>query len=154
MPDEDDNSQDVSDWEVTAPYSTSIVYDTRGNNFLYLEASNPDAGSFDVHTNFTVTRAEIRSDLNPANTRPHTQEELNDMAHYLGSESETIVDDNARRLAKEVIGNERNPIIAARKLYDWELNYIEYHVKDPKPDAQKTMNSTAQQPKMDEAKVA
>ena len=32
---------------------------------------------------------------------------------------------------REIVGDERNPVVQARKIYDWVLGYVEYWVKDP-----------------------
>jgi hypothetical protein len=37
-----------------------------------------------------------------------------------------------RKLANEIVGDETNPVLAARKLYDWVLVNVDYWVKDPK----------------------
>jgi len=142
MPSETDRFQTVSNWKVDAPYPTRIVHDNWGNNFLYMEASNPPAGAVAVNTRFRLTRREEKADLDPSGTRPHTHQELATLAVYLKGSSESVIDADARAMAEKVVGGERNPILASRKIYDAILAHVEYHVKDPKPDAAKTMTST------------
>ncbi|MCK6440569.1 MAG: transglutaminase-like domain-containing protein [Planctomycetes bacterium] len=142
MPDEDDPSQEMSNWNVVSPYPAKVVHDKDGNNFLYVEATNPKAGSFDVTTTFTLSRAEVRSDLDPSKTRPHTNDEIKELAEHLKGSSQSIIDDNARKMAKDAVGNEKNPILASRKIYDAILGYVEYHIKDPMPDKEKKMQAT------------
>lgn len=134
-----DQDQDVVAMNVDAPYETRVVRDTQGNNFLFLEAERPAPGPLTVKTQFTVRRREIRADIDPSKTRPHTSAELISMAPYLRGSNHTVIDDDVRRFAADATGGERNPVIAGRRIYDAVLDRIEYHVKDPKPDAQKTM---------------
>ena len=142
MPSENDSSQQISDWEVDSPYEAEVVYDTQGNNFLYIEAMNPRAGTFEVKTSFTVTRREIAADLDPSKTRPHSQQELAELSQYLEGSAESVIDSNTKQMAKDYVGSETNPLVAARLIYDGILGYMEYHVKDPKSNADKTMGST------------
>jgi len=145
MPSDRDPAQSTRDWEVDvacgSQYSTRIVRDETGNRFLYLEAQNPAAGDIAVKTSFTVERHEVKADLAAA-TRPHTAEELAELAMHLQSTPQTVIDTQARTLAREATQGESNPVIASRRIYDRVLQYMEYHVKDPKPDAQKTMQAT------------
>jgi len=142
MPSEIDRFQTVSSWTVEAPYATRIVHDNWGNNFLYMEASSPPAGLVAVQTHFRLTRREVNADLDPSRTRPHTAEELETLTVYLKGSSESVIDADARAMAEKAVGGERNPILASRKIYDAVLAHVDYHVKDPKPDAEKTMTST------------
>ena len=142
MPSRRDPHQRVSDWRVTAPYPTRVVRDTRGDEFLYMEAEQPAPGRIEVVTTFTIERQEVRANLNPGKTRPHTPAELASMAADLAPSSQSVITPGIRDLATQAVGGERNPILASRRLYDAVLERVDYHVKDPKPDARKTMNSS------------
>jgi len=145
MPSDKDPAQSTSDWKVEValdtPYTTRIVRDETGNRFLYLEAPQPPAGDIAVKTSFTVERQEVKADLAAA-TRPHTAEELAELAMHLQSTPQTVIDTQSRTMAREATRGESNPVIASRRIYDRVLAYMEYHVKDPKPDAEKTMQAT------------
>ena len=142
MPAEDDPAQTISDWRVEAPYATRIVTDDHGNHFLFLEADRPPAGSIAVTTTFRIVRDEVRRPVDPALTRPHTELELAELSEYLEPSSQSVIDEDVRRMARAAVGDDRNPVSAARKLYDAVLDHVDYHVKDPKPDVLKTMNAS------------
>lgn len=142
MPSRQDPDQTVSSWKVESPYPTRIATDNWGNEFLFVEADNPKAGTFDIVTTFDIARSEVRADLDPAKTRAHTEAEKKELAKYLEGSSQSVIDANARAMARDAVGDETNPILASRRIYDAILERIEYHVKDPKPDCAKTMNST------------
>jgi hypothetical protein len=145
MPCDRDPAQSTSDWKVecslATPHTTRIVRDEAGNRFLFLEADAPPTGDFTVKTSFTVERQEVSADLAAA-TRQHTPEELQELSMHLQSTPQTLIDTQARTMAREATQGESNPVIASRRIYDRVLQFMEYHVKDPKPDAQKTMQAT------------
>lgn len=142
MPSESDSQQRITNWRVDAPYPTREVHDERGNNFLLLEASRPPAGMIVVSTAFDIERKEVRAAVDPAKTRPHTEAELAALAADLAPSSQSVITPEIRAMAANAVGNERNPIRVARLLYDAVLEHVDYHVKDPKPDAAKTMKSS------------
>lgn len=142
MPARNDDAQKVLRWKVEAPVATRVVKDTRGNEFLHLEAASPRAGTLEVRTTFRVERAEVTCPTNPALTRPHHPEELARLSEHLKPSSQSVIDDDVVRMARAAVGDDKNPISASRKLYDAVLDHVEYHVKDPKPDSEKTMKSS------------
>jgi hypothetical protein len=64
------------------------------------------------------------------------------LAHYLQPNKHVIIDGDIRKLALQIVGNEQNPVLAARKLYDWLLENVEYWVKDPKNKKASPVGST------------
>ena len=142
VPCPDDPDQRVVSFDVDSDYPTRRVRDTRGNEFLLVEAASPPAGPLTVVTRFTIARDEVNAATDPAATRPHTAAELAALSADLQPSSQSVIDDDVRRMAREVVGDERNPIAASRRIYDAVLAKVEYHVKDPKPDAEKTMQAS------------
>lgn len=146
MPSDCEPAQSVSGWnaevDLDVPHETRVVRDELGNRFFFLEVDDPPAGEFAVRTRFTVDRKEVNAKLDPAATRPHTEVELSKLSQHLRPSSMSVIDSNARTMARTAVGDETNPILASRRIYDAVLEYMEYHVKDPKPDAAKTMSST------------
>ncbi len=146
MPSDLEPAQKTRKWRVDvgleSAHTTRIVRDETGNRFLLLEAENPTGGEFSVKTSFSIVRQEVKANLDPAATRSHDAAERVELAQYLKGTSQSVIDTNARTMAREATQGESNPILASRKIYDAVLDYMDYHVKDPKPDAQKTMNST------------
>ncbi len=124
--------QKVSDFKVECPFPYRIEKDaTEGNKFLYVEVSNPTVKEFALVTTFRITRNEVHCIVDPKKTCPLNDAERQRLARYLAPNQYVIIDDRIRQIAKEVVGDEKNPILAARKIYDWVLNYADYWVKDP-----------------------
>ncbi|MEE9392567.1 MAG: transglutaminase-like domain-containing protein [Planctomycetota bacterium] len=142
MPSDVDPYQSISRWKVDAPYPTRVVRDTRGNNFLYMEALRPSSGELTVKTSFKIVREEVGLSIDPALTRPHTAAERARFATDLRPSSQIVIDDDVRSMATQAVGMETNPILVSRRLYDAVLDHVEYHVKDPNPDSAKTMSSS------------
>lgn len=157
MPNQNDRFQECTSWRVEAwsasrttrlgGGSTHVVHDTFDNNFLHLDLTDPPPGPLTVVTHFTVARREMLADVDPARTRPHTRRELEALNAQLGGQVgngplQSATDEEMSRWARQIVGEERNPVMIARKLYDAVLDRIEYHVKDPLPDAQKKLQAT------------
>jgi transglutaminase-like putative cysteine protease len=60
-----------------------------------------------------------------------TAAERKEFADALDDDAHVVIDDEIRTLAASIRGDEQNPVIVARKLYDWTLDNVEYWVKDP-----------------------
>jgi hypothetical protein len=130
----DDPSQAMSNVRVEAPAvaKTMTMTDGDGNRFLYLEVTNPKPGSFAVGTTYRVRRQEVVHDLAKATSRPLTDAERQAMTSWLQPSTHVVIDDAINELAKSIVGDEKDPLRAAHKIYDWMLDDIEYWVKDPK----------------------
>ncbi len=126
-----DPFQDVSVVRVTSPHAHRVVADDQGNWFLYVEAKGPGIAPFEVVEEFDITRSEVLSDADPAATRPMTDAERRALAPYLEADAQVPVNDAYRKLALGITGGERNPVKAARLLYDWTLANVDYWVKHP-----------------------
>jgi transglutaminase-like putative cysteine protease len=131
VPSKTDTDQEIENWKVVSPYPTELRKDDRGNEFLYLEVRQPQQREFDVVTSFKVTRKEVRKSTDPLKTRPLTAEELLSMKKYLTPSKEVVITDAIRQKALEVVGSEKNPSAAAKKIYDFLLKHVEYWVKYP-----------------------
>jgi len=130
MPQEDP-AQDVKDFKVECPFPHTIQKDSEGNTSVYVEVADPKVKDFAVVETFTVTRKEIRNTLDPAKAKPITDEDRSKMSAFLGPNKNIVITDEIRKIAKDVVGDDQNPVTAARKLYDWVLGNIDYWVKDP-----------------------
>jgi transglutaminase-like putative cysteine protease len=127
-----DPAQEVSQMKVDSPLGAGkTVKDNEGNSYLYWELSKPAAGTFKAVTTFRVTRKEMRASVDPEATRAYTPEDLKGMEKHLGPTQHAIIDDRIKELAREIVADEDNPIVAARLIYDWVLDNIEYWVKEP-----------------------
>jgi len=123
--------QSVADLKIETPYPYRITYDSEGNRMLYIETVDPALNSVVVLTTFSLMRYEESSDISPLKSRPLSEQERAKFARYLGPNRNIVMNDRIAELSKQIVGNEKNSIHAARKLYDWELANVNYWVKDP-----------------------
>lgn len=130
VPQEDPESL-IRNFTVEAPYPVSYGKDSQGNKVGYLEIHNPKDTAITIRETFTLTRSEIRGSVDPTATRPLTDAERQALAPYLQPSTYVIVNDQIKALAAQIVGDEKNPVLAARKIYDWTLANIDYWVKDP-----------------------
>lgn len=128
---QDDPHQSVADFRVDCLYPSRFTWDSEGNKQLYVDVPTPTVKEFTIVNTFTITRREIRTSVDPSKTRALNDYERQSMEKYLAANEHVIIDDRIRGIARDVVGNERNPIVGARKIYDWVLSNIEYWVKDP-----------------------
>jgi transglutaminase-like putative cysteine protease len=132
LPQDTDPAQQVSDLRVDAPLPTRIERDSEGSRVLYLETQNPRDKEISVLTTAVVTRTEVRGSVDASKAQPITETDRARFAKYLQSNKYVVIDDEIRKLADQIVGSETNPVLAARKLYDWVIENVEYWVKDPK----------------------
>ena len=130
MPQEDP-AQTVAGFKVECSLPHKIVKDSAGNTSVYVEVLNPNVKDFTLVETFMITRREIRNTLDPAKAGALSDKERAAMSAELSANQHIIIDDKIRALAKEIVGDEKNVVVAARKIYDWVLNNIEYWVKYP-----------------------
>jgi len=140
---QDDPAQQVSGFRVEAPYPYRIERDSEGNKVLYVEVDNPKEKELVVRETFTLTRSEVRSGADASRARPLSETDRASLGRYLGPNKYVVIDDDIRLLADQIVGNETNPVLAARKLYDWVLHNVDYWVKDPKTKKASPVGSTS-----------
>ena len=142
FPQEEDLAQQVRDLRVEAPYPYRVERDSEGNRVLYLEAENPKEKELTVVESFTVSRSEVRSGVDPSKARPLSDSDRASLERYLRPNKYVVIDDSIRQLADQIVGDEKNPVLAARKIYDWVLHNVDYWVKDPKTKKASPVGST------------
>lgn len=98
---------------------------------------------FTVVQTFVVIRREIRDHVDHTKTRPLTDADRVHFAKHLQPNKHVVIDDEIRKLADEIVGSETNPVLMARKLYDWVLDNVDYWVKDPKTKKASPVGSTS-----------
>lgn len=126
------SQQKVENLKIESPLPYSIEREaTEGSKFLYVEANAPTTKELTLVTTFRLTRKEVLSDLQVAKAAPLSKEEKKKLARYLEPNQYVVIDDKVRQMSKEAVGNEKNPLLAARKIYDYVLNYVDYWVIDP-----------------------
>jgi transglutaminase-like putative cysteine protease len=125
-------AQRVADLHIDSPYPYRVERDSEGSKLLYLEATNPQEKELKIVETFVVTRQEVRTSVDPRQAKPLTDADRAKLAPFLTANKHVEIDDEIRTLAHEIVGNETNPVLAARRLYDWTLLNVDYWVKDPK----------------------
>jgi transglutaminase-like putative cysteine protease len=136
-------AQQVSDLQIDAPYAYRVERDSEGSKLLYLETTNPKEKEFKIIETFALTRDEVRTSVDPTKAKPLTDADRAKLAPYLAANKHVEIDDEIRKLAHEIVGDEPNPVLAARKLYDWVLHNVDYWVKDPKNKKASPVGSTS-----------
>ena len=122
--------QQISDLQIEAPAGWQQTRDQHGNRYVYVDAKTP-TGTVEVKTSFKVRRQLEHGNVDPGRTRPLTAAEKQQFAADLAPNKHIVIDDEIVQLAARIRGSDDNPVIVARKLYDWVLNNIDYWVKDP-----------------------
>jgi transglutaminase-like putative cysteine protease len=126
-----DTESEIRALKVEAPYPVRYGTDSSGNRVGYLEVNAPQEKQIAFRETFTLTRTEIRKVADPAATRALTAQERADLGTYLQPSTYVLVNDEIKALANQIVGGEQNPVLAARRIYDWTLHNIDYWVKDP-----------------------
>ena len=128
---QEDAYSNIRNLNLSTEAPVRFTFDSWGNRVGYLERKDPTENQIVLKEEFELIRSEIRTQPDPANTRPLTASERSALAHYLQPATHVIVNDQIKSLAASIVGQETNPIRMARKIYDWTLNNVEYWVKDP-----------------------
>ena len=139
---QEEEAQQVSDMRIESPYPWRIGRDSEGSRILYLETLSPAERDFTVVTTFVATRQEVRHSVDPSKARPISEVDRARFAEYLQANKHVVIDDEIRRLADQIVGGETNPVLAARKIYDWVLANVDYWVKDPEHKKASPVGST------------
>jgi transglutaminase-like putative cysteine protease len=128
---QDDAESEVRSFTTEAAHPIRYGKDSQGNKIGYLEVQAPKEQQITIREAFTLTRSEIRQTPDPKATRPLTEPERAALSAYLQPSTYVIIDDQIKALADRIVAGETNPVLAARKIYDWTLANIDYWVKDP-----------------------
>ena len=139
---QDDPAQQVKDLKIDAPVKHKITTDSAGNKAIFVEVADPKIKEFTLVETFRVARREQLTHLDPAKAKTLSVADREKLKAYLQANKNVIIDDRIRELSASIVGSEKNPVIAARKLYDWTLENIEYWVKDPKNKKASPVGST------------
>ncbi|MGA7080946.1 MAG: transglutaminase domain-containing protein [Terriglobales bacterium] len=128
---QEDAASTVREFRVTADFPVQYFRDDWGNRVGYAEVNVAAEGPITIREEFELTRTEIRNDIDPAKTRPLTDQERSALFAYLQPSSHVIINDQIKALSASIVGGETNPILAARKTYNGTLENVDYWVKDP-----------------------
>lgn len=130
IPQEDPYSV-VRNFNVASDVAVGYDRDSWGNKVGYVVIHNPAQEQVALREEFDLTRTEVRNVVIATDTRPLTDQERVALAAYLQPATNVVINDEIRSLAASITGGETNPVLAARKLYDWTYKNVNYWVKDP-----------------------
>jgi transglutaminase-like putative cysteine protease len=123
--------QKIDGFKIDCALPHRVTTDDHGNQAVFVEVKDPKVKEIAILETFRVTRQEVIGDVDPSHAKPLTDEDRKKFAADLAENANVKITDEMRRLSKQIVGDETNPVKAARKLYDWTLDNIEYWVKDP-----------------------
>ncbi|MEM7262758.1 MAG: transglutaminase domain-containing protein [Planctomycetota bacterium] len=129
MPSPHDRLQDVTGWQVEAPWVTTVIEDQWGNSFLMVAGDQPEPGSHEILTACTLVRSAVSSDQDPELTRPHTASELEAVAQWRAPGAEGPLTEPVLLFAEEIVGMEPNPLVAHQQLFHALLARVEHVAK-------------------------
>ena len=137
VPQQDSHSS-VTNFAVHADAPVRYETDSQGNRVGYLELRAPfkESGSLEggaasvIREEFDLTRTEIRTRPDPAATRALTDSERSALGRHLTPTTHVVVNDKISALSASIVGGEQNPVLAARKIYDWTLANVEAPMGD------------------------
>lgn len=116
------------------PPPTEILHDPlSGNKVAYWHMENPPQGrALAIHFDFSVVNEEIVFHLDPAQVQPQSEDSAL-YKRYTIKEPWLQWTLELEQQAREIVGQEINPLKQARLVYDWVVENVTYdypHVKD------------------------
>ena len=121
----------ITNFNAATDYPVHYDWDSWGNKVGYLEVHAPATPQITITETFDLKRTEMKNVVDASQTRPLTDSERNALALYLHPTTYVVVNDDIKKFAAQIVGDEKNPVLQARKIYDWTLQNIDYWVKDP-----------------------
>jgi len=121
----------ITKFNAASDYPVHYDWDSWGNKVGYLEVYAPAQPQITITETFDLKRTEMKNMVDARQTRPLTDSERSALALYLHPTTYVVVNDDIRKFAAQIVGEEKNPVLQARKIYDWTLQNIDYWVKDP-----------------------
>jgi transglutaminase-like putative cysteine protease len=117
----------------SAPGKWKIVRDRdRGSRFLYVEVEKPKSDQVTTTVAFSVERSAVQFDLDPAKATPLSDSQKLVFEEELRTNSPHMeVTDEIRKMAKETLGDEKNPVLQATKLLNHVAAVADHYSKNP-----------------------
>jgi hypothetical protein len=128
---QEDAFSTITNLKVLSDFPVRFDWDSWGNKVGYTELRDPTVQQVAIIEEFDLKRTEMRNHVDPKATRPLTDAERTALSRYLEPAKYVIINDQVKALSAQIVGGETNPVLAARKLYNWTLGNIDYWVKDP-----------------------
>lgn len=129
---EDRPEQRVLEFKVVeGPESLRITRDsTYGRSWIYADAPANPAKPLRVTTEFKVLRRAVSGMADPAKTRPITDQDRRTFAAASRlDEIHMEVSPTIQKIADEVAGDEKNPVLQAHKFFQYVIDHSEHYSK-------------------------
>ena len=129
---EDRPEQRVLDFRVVeAPASLKITRDPRyGRSWLYADVAVDPAKPLHIVTEFKVLRRKVSGLADERQARPLTQEHRRVFAAELRLDEKNMeVTPQLQKTADDLAGKERNPVVQARKFFDYVIQKSDHYSK-------------------------
>jgi transglutaminase-like putative cysteine protease len=107
------------------------VRDSKQNEMLFFELLEPPPGPLRVRTSFELEREAFEEPLDPQRARPLSDVERLQLGEWLEPSPYLAIDERIERLARQLVEGEENPVLRARRLYDWVVANVDHEAKDP-----------------------
>lgn len=134
---EDRPEQQVLEFRVVeAPKSLRITRDPQyGRSWLYAESTARADTPFRIVTEFKVLRRKVSGRARADLTGPITEENRRAFARELRRDEKHMeVTPKIQKLADSLVGNERNPVLQARRFFEYVIENSDHYSKfGPKP---------------------
>ena len=99
---QEDAASVIREFQVTADFPIQYFRDDWGNRVGYAEVNAPADGPITIREQFGLTRTEIRNTIDPAKTRPLTDQERAALFAYLQPSTHVIVNDQIKSLSASI----------------------------------------------------
>src|SRR5688500_5480800 len=127
----EDPAQTVGEISLSGPGKSGVRRGgTHNNRFAYFEVENPEP-TLKVAADFTIERREVNVNPSPEAVAHAPVSRRSRFRPELQANAYVPVNRKYETMARQIVGEEQNPVAQARKVYDWVLGYVEYWVKDP-----------------------
>ncbi len=129
---EDRPEQKVNDFRIVdAPEGARVTRDAAyGRSWVYAEAAADPKAPPKIVTKFTMTRRAVGGLADPAKTSPITEEHRRTFAKELRRDEKHMeVTPEMQKTADELCGTETNPVLQARRIFDFVILKSDHYSK-------------------------
>jgi tetratricopeptide (TPR) repeat protein len=114
------------------PEPAAVVEDPLGGNKIvfWRQTDINDGEDFYFYYDFKYAGEEVNADVDPGKIEPY-DEASPEYQRYTVSEPWLEVTDAIVARAREIVGDETNPYVKAKMIFDWVVYNIRYEVPDP-----------------------
>jgi hypothetical protein len=113
------------------PAPAAVVEDPLGGNKIicWRQTDLKDGEQIYFYYDFAFAGEEVNADVDPSKVEPY-DEDTAEYRRYTCSEPWVEITDGIRARAAEIVGDETNPYLKAKMIFDWVVNNIRYEFPD------------------------